>query len=407
MSRASDRASKEQPQRVRLAIVSTHPIQYYAPVFRALAQSSGINVKVFYTWSQAAEGPVFDPGFGKRFTWDVPLLDGYEFAFVPNVAKHPGVGRFDGIRNPALISMIEEWGADAVLIYGWNLYSHLSALRHFKGRIPVLFRGDSTLIDRQPALRRKLRKMYLSWVYSHIDWAIAVGQNNRAYYRWAGVAGERVAFAPHSVDTVRFGDPDGEHAQLAARWRLEMAIPRDSVVFVFAAKFIAKKDPTLLLDAFLELRSAAHLILVGDGELESSLRDRADGNSTVHFLPFQNQYTMPAVYRLGDVYVLPSCGPGETWGLAMNEAMASGRPVIASTRVGGATDLIEEGVTGWQFEAASRADLIRALRRALASGREGLQTMGEQAQKLSANWSTAAAADAIAATVARACGAPQ
>jgi glycosyltransferase involved in cell wall biosynthesis len=385
-------------RRIRLAIVSTHPIQYYAPVFRALARSERVAPRVFYTWSQTSAGPVFDREFGKRFSWDIPLLEGYEHVFVPNVAKRPGSSHFSGIDNPELNSRISQWGAEAVLIYGWKLRSHLSAMRHFKGRIPVLFRGDSTLLDPQSPWRKGVRRLHLRWVYSHVDLAIAVGQNSRDYFLWSGLHPDRVAFAPHCIDTVRFGDAQGEYAARAATWREELGIGADAVTFVFAAKLIPKKDPMLLLDAFLGLRSDAHLVLCGDGELESGLRARAKGHDNVHFLPFQNQTAMPAVYRLGDVFVLSSRGPGETWGLSLNEAMASGRTVIASSRAGGARDLVREGITGWTFAAEDRSDLERALRAALACGAAGLRRMGATCDTLvQSRWSTDASATAIAA----------
>lgn len=391
--------------RVKLAIISTHPIQYYAPVFRELARSADLTPRVFFTWSQTASGAVFDPGFGTSFEWDVPLRDGYDHVFVPNAAADPKPSHFRGIRNPSLIREITGWGADAVLIYGWNLHSHLRAMRHFKGRIPVLFRGDSTLLDSSGRIRRFARAVCLRWVYSHVDVVISVGQNNRDYYLWSGVPPEHIAFAPHSVDTERFLDPRGGHEERAHRWREELGIPREAPAIVYAAKFLAKKDPMLLLDAFISLRPEAHLILVGSGELESALRARACDLPNIHFLPFQNQGDMPAVYRVGDIYALPSRGPGETWGLALNEAMASGRAVIAGSRVGGARDLIEPGVTGWVFESANREDLARILRDALSLGREGLRRMGAEARSRSAAWSTEAAAASIASAVISACSA--
>jgi glycosyltransferase involved in cell wall biosynthesis len=384
-------------RRIRLAIVSTHPIQYYAPVFRALARSEAVMPRVFYTWSQTSAGPVFDREFGKRFSWDIPLLEGYEHVFVPNVAKRPGSNHFSGIDNPELIARISQWEADAVLIYGWNLRSHLGAIRYFKGRIPVLFRGDSTLLDPQSPWRKRVRRLYLRWVYSHVDIAIAVGQNSRDYFIWSGLSPERVAFAPHCIDTIRFGDAEGKHAALALRWREELGIRAGAVTFVFAAKLIPKKDPELLLDAFLALRSNAHLVLCGDGELGAALRARAAGHDNVHFLPFQNQTTMPAVYRLGDVFVLPSRGPGETWGLSLNEAMASARTVIASSRAGGARDLVRESVTGWTFASGDQRDLERALSAALACGAAGLRNMGKTCNSLIRSlWSTETSAEAIA-----------
>jgi glycosyltransferase involved in cell wall biosynthesis len=70
---------------------------------------------------------------------------------------------------------------------------------------------------------------------------------------------------------------------------------------------------------------------------------------------------MPIVYRLADVFVLPSKGPGETWGLAVNEAMASGRPVIVSNKCGSASELIEEGINGYKFEAGNESSLLQSL----------------------------------------------
>jgi glycosyltransferase involved in cell wall biosynthesis len=382
------------PQR-RLAIVSTHPIQYYSPVFRALAASDQIELRVFYTWSQAAADGLFDSGFGTEVKWDIPLLDGYQHQFVRNIAKRPGPDHFGGLNTPTLAQEIEAWRADAVLIYTWNSHSHLQALRYFKGRLPVLFRGDSTLIDRRVWWRALLRRLFLTWVYSHVDVAIAVGTHNRSYFAWCGLPLHRIAFAPHSVDTARFAADSARHENLAAQWRQELGIDPEAIVILFAGKLQQKKNPNLLLDTFSQLRNESHLVFVGNGELELELMARAEGIKNVHFMPFQNQSVMPAVYRLGDVFVLPSQGPEETWGLALNEAMASGRAVIASTKVGGACDLIETGRDGWIFESGDRNALEDILRRAVEGGRSVLRAMGSAAQARSVHWSTEESARGI------------
>jgi glycosyltransferase involved in cell wall biosynthesis len=82
-------------------------------------------------------------------------------------------------------------------------------------------------------------------------------------------------------------------------------------------------------------------------------------------LPFQNQSRMPIVYRLGDVFVLPSLY-GETWGLAVNEALASNRPVLASNRVGCAADVITPEC-GFVFDPYDAMALTRALDEVVAS----------------------------------------
>jgi glycosyltransferase involved in cell wall biosynthesis len=94
------------------------------------------------------------------------------------------------------------------------------------------------------------------------------------------------------------------------------------------------------------------------------------------------------VYRLGDVFVLPSQGPEETWGLALNEAMASGRPVIASTKVGGARDLVISNENGWTFDSGDLGGLRNVLLLAVEHGRARLHAMGKFAQQQSVHFST-------------------
>lgn len=349
---------------------------------------------------------MFDPGFKTDVAWDLPLLDGYPYQFVQNIARHPGTHHFAGLHTPTLVREIGAWDPDAVLIYTWNSRSHLQAMRHFKGRVPVLFRGDSTLLDQRAWWRSVLRKIFLTWVYSHVDIAIAVGSNNHEYFEWCGIPPRRIAFAPHSVDTLRFAGDSTLHEARAAKWREMLGIAPEAVVFLFAGKLQSKKNPMLLLEAFNALNDASHLVFVGSGEMEAALKEQAAAHSNVHFMPFQNQSLMPAVYRLGDVYVLPSQGPEETWGLALNEAMASGRAVIASSKVGGARDLIQADAVGWVFESRDQSALLAALRRAAALGRTGLHELGRAAQLHGERWSTQESARLIAKAVIASCRPP-
>jgi glycosyltransferase involved in cell wall biosynthesis len=375
---------------VRLAIVSTHPIQYYAPIFQALTLSASLQTRVFYTWSQTAAAGVPDRDFGQVINWDIPLLEGYESQFVPNIARQPGTHHFGGIHNPQLNSAIEHWGADALLIFGWNSRTNLRALRHFKGKIPVFFRGDSTLLNRSTALRTLARRALLRWIYKHVDVAIAVGANNRDYYRWCGIPDDRIAFAPHAIDTARFGDSGGLHRAKALQWRQELGIAPSARVALYAGKLMPVKNPLLLLEAFIASGSSGHLVYVGNGALESELRRRSAGRQDVHFLPFQNQLAMPAVYRLGDLFVLPSLS--ETWGLSLNEAMACGRALIASSQVGGARDLVTPGTNGWVFESGNGTALTQVLRQGLTCDDRELQAMGEVSRREVSRWSTDEAA---------------
>ena len=351
--------------RTRLAVIATHPIQYYAPLFRLLAARERLDVHVFYGWEGAVRG-AHDPGFRQVIQWDIPLLDGYPYSLVPNESIDPGTHHFFGLRNRELVPMVQAWRPDAILIFGWNYQSHLAALRAFHGHVPIFFRGDSTIIDETPGPKRLLRRLWLSWVYRHVDVALYVGSNNKEYFLKHGLAESQLTWAPHSVENERFADDDGRYVGEAREWRRRLGITDDARVVLFAGKLEPKKAPDLLLEAFLQCCSMnknqpTHLVFVGSGPLEEALRARAVGQSNVHFLGFANQSRMPVVYRLGDVFALPSRGPGETWGLAINEAMACARPVIATDRVGCAPDLVAEGKSGLVVPAGDAHALARAL----------------------------------------------
>lgn len=325
----------------RLAIVTTHPIQYNAPWFKLLSQRRRIAVKVFYTWSQTEHGPKYEPVFQKMVEWDVPLLEGYDYTFVENVAAEPGAHHFKGINNPALNKSIENWKPDAILVIGWAYRSHLACLRYFKGKLPVLFRGDSTLLDETKGFKTVLRRIFLTWVYRHIDKALYVGANNKAYFKAHRVKESSLVPAYHAVDNDRFSKLSEKQKAEVAKFRRDLGIAESDFVLLFAGKFEKKKNPSFLLQLARRIPDRQFaFVLTGNGPLEDELKASAAQDSRIKFLPFQNQSLMPAVYALGSVFILPSHGPGETWGLAANEAMALGLPVVLSDKTGGAVDLV-------------------------------------------------------------------
>ncbi|MCC5929263.1 MAG: glycosyltransferase family 4 protein [Cyclobacteriaceae bacterium] len=343
----------------KLVIISTHPIQYNAPLFRKIAESGNIELKVFYTWSQAKE-KVEDKGFKRSISWDIPLLEGYDYEFVENVAKKPDNKKFYGIDNPDLIPKIKTFNPDAILVFGWNHKSHLQVMRHFKGKIPIWFRGDSTLLDydyktikelqassfQLPAIKSyllfKARTLFLRFIYRYVDKAFYVGTHNKAYFLHHGLKAEQLVYAPHAVDNDRFADnEERQYEAMAKKWRRELGYSDDDFVVLYAGKFEPVKNLEILITAFNQIKQQdikkLHLLLLGNGILEDRLREMSQENDLIKFLPFQNQSQMPVVYRLANVFCLPS--KSETWGLALNEAMACGIPVIYSNKCGAGIDL--------------------------------------------------------------------
>ena len=366
----------------KLAIITTHPIQYYAPVFKLLHERGKVSIMVYYTWGEKSKVK-YDPGFGATIDWDIPLTDGYPFTWVENTSGDPGTHHYRGIITPNLIDEITQWQPDAILVFGWAWQSHLRCIRHFKGRLPVYFRGDSTLLDETGGIKGIIKSFFLKWVYKDINHAFYTGRNNKAYFKKYGLKDEQLSFAPHAVDNDRFAEDKKEEAAVL---RKQLQVGDDDILVLFAGKFENKKSPGLLLDAFSILdRPHVHLLFAGNGPLGVELKLKAKGSKNIHFLDFQNQSRMPLIYQACDLFCLPSNGPGETWGLAVNEAMACSKAVLVSDKAGCAIDLVKTGYNGDIFESGNKESLTSSLNQLVQSNSK-LAEMGENAAAQIKGW---------------------
>jgi glycosyltransferase involved in cell wall biosynthesis len=384
----------------RLAIVLSHPVQYYSPWFRWLRARTALEFKVFYLWEFGVTARR-DPQFEATFQWDVDLLGGYDSEFVPNRARDPGTHHFRGLDNPTLTGRLAAWQPEAVLLFGYNWLSHLRvvwwARRH---HVPLLFRGDSHLLGR-PALPL-VRRLLLKLLYRQFAAVTYVGAANRDYFRTLGVPDSKLFFAPHSVNAEHFNPDDPAAQAVANRLRGELGLAGRRVV-LFAGKFTAAKQPVELLQAFLQVATPDDaLVFVGDGAEKARLTALAAAHPAAHvrFLPFANQSAMPACYLLADVFALPSRGGYETWGLAVNEAMHLGVLCLVSDIVGCQRDLVCPGETGWVFPADDHAALAATLQAALRSSSEEKRRLGRNALTTIARYTYQQTSDGLLAALA-------
>jgi glycosyltransferase involved in cell wall biosynthesis len=379
----------------KLAIITTHPIQYNAPLFRLLHERNRIAVKVFYTWGQSKE-QVYDAKFGLQRSWDIPLLDGYEHEFVKNISIRPDSNHFWGVVNPGLIAQLRRENYDAILVYRWSLYSHFRILQSFGGRQKLFFRGDSHLQSKQTGLKEQLKKWVLQVVYRKVDKAFYVGQNNKDYYLHVGLGNHQLAYAAHAIDNDRFAAHAAIWETKALDERAALGIPHNAIVFLYAGKFYALKKLDLLIRSFQELTGDQYrLLLVGNGEQETLLKELAKMDERILFQPFRNQSDMPCLYRMGDVFVLPS--QSETWGLGVNEAMACSRAGIVSDACGCASELIVKGKTGFVFQTENADDLLEQMKK--FTSKTDCKEMGSNALKRIQQFSLENVASAIEAAV--------
>jgi glycosyltransferase involved in cell wall biosynthesis len=348
----------------KLAVVASHPIQYQAPWFRALARLTDLTV--FFCHNQnAADHARAD--FGVPFEWDIPLLEGYHYRWLNNVATQPDVSTFRGCDTPEVASVLARGHFDACVVSGWYLKSYLQAIRACRRTgIPVLLRGDSQLATRRSALVRAVKYFSYRWLLQRADGHLYVGQANRDYLRHYGVPEAKLFFVPHFVDNVFFarGASEARETGATAELRRSTGAGPCSTLFVFVGKLVEKKRPRDFLRALvIARRQGADIrgLVVGSGPLDHDLQAFARHHELpVSFAGFRNQTEMPRYLAAADALVLPS-DAGETWGLVVNEAMACGLPAVVSRAAGCARDLIDQRKTGYAFDVGAIDQLSDAM----------------------------------------------
>ena len=374
--------------RLRVGFMVSHPIQYYAPIFRELAHRCELTV--FFAHRQNADAQS-RAGYGVAFDWDIDLLSGYESHFLRNVARSPSTQTFSGCNTPEIADRIASGGFDAFVVPGWSLRSYWQAVQACRrAQVPIMVRGDSQLAGERGGVMRSIKGVVFPHLLKRFDACLYVGQRNRAYLEHYGVPPNRLFFSPHCVDNDAF-----RKASAAARDEAPGG-PRGSRRRVlFVGRLVESKRPMDLVRAAARLaarRQPVELIIGGAGDLQGQMQKVARAHGVdVEFLGFVNQSRLPAVYASADVLVLPSMAV-ETWGLVVNEAMACGLPAVVSEAVGCGPDLIQPGVTGAVAPLGDVDALADAIASVLAFDRAAtVQALGERM----ALYSPARAADGI------------
>jgi glycosyltransferase involved in cell wall biosynthesis len=333
--------------RLRLAVVVSHPIQYFAPLFQRLAQRSDLDVTVYYCSRRGLETSL-DPGFGVDVKWDIPLIEGYCSVFLADRAFRPT--GFWSVTNPAIVPRIIRGRYDVLIVHGYaTATAWLATVAAKFVRTKVLMRAESQLLNRKSLLRRVARRVVLTPYFALLDGALFLGKENERFYQEYGMPKRKLTHVPYTVDNEFFG----RHRALRTNTRLlrdRWGIPANTPVIVCCAKLIAKKQPLHLLEAFAHVRSRypSYLLFVGDGELRPQILERARSlgiHESVRVTGFLNQSEISDAYAVADLFVLPSAI--EPWGLVINEAMNFALPIVTTDCVGAAADLVQEGKNGF------------------------------------------------------------
>jgi glycosyltransferase involved in cell wall biosynthesis len=373
----------------KLAILNSHPIQYFAPLYRRFAQENRIDLTVYFCSRQGVE-PYMDSGFGETVQWGSNLLEGYTYKFLPNIRQSGRVAGFFSLVNPGIIDELRQGQFDALLIHGHNLATNQMAIvaaRLFG--IPLLMRSDTHLLLQRSPLKKLLRRPIMSLFYRNCAVCLAIGTRNADFYRYHGVPNKRIALIPYAVNNDYFIAKVVEHQAERQAIRSELGLAASTAIILYASKLVPGKNPMHLLKAYQRLQIEgvdSALVFVGSGSELSTLQSYIANNDVggVHFIGFQNQSELPKFYAVADVFVLPASN--EAWGLVINEVMCAGLPVVVTDEVGAVPDLVRDGENGFVFRVGDIDTLAKHLK-TLCTDTNMRKHMGEASLRIIRNWS--------------------
>ena len=364
-----------------LIILTTHPIQYQVPIWKALAAEGRVPFEVWYLTRHGVK-PSHDVEFAETFAWDIDTLSGYRHRFLDAGATPAEFWRCR--LPPDMSARLGAVGARALWIQGWQVLAYWQAAAAARAAgCEVWLRGESNDLAAVPLWKRAAKRALLGWLFRRVDRFLYIGSANKRLYRSFGVPEQKLYRAPYAVDNERFARQAAQFAPKRLELRRAWGIPDDAFCVLFCGKLIAKKRPQDLVAAAKASRASGraanvHLLFVGSGELGDSLRascrcvfDAAGGHSSAaapcssskppaSFAGFLNQSEISRAYVAADCLVLPS-DTGETWGLVVNEALASGLPCLVSAACGCAEDLVTADCTFPPGDVEAIADRISRL----------------------------------------------
>ncbi len=330
----------------RLAIVASHPIQHFVPLYAALAATPDIELKVFFV-SRIGLERYFDDEMLTEITWKMDLLAGYDHEFLPGAEAIKTID-FKSIDSLGLGAALDRFDPQAVMVYGYaqRIAHRAMGWARRRGR-SVLMISDSELLRTRGGLVARVKAALIPLIYRRVDAFLSVGDRNEDYYRHYGVPQDRIFRSPFTIDETGFKAAAARRDEARAALRAELGLASDAVIALFVGKLSERKRPGDLLEAVARLKAQGvdvHAVFAGNGALAESLAaDAKRIDAPAHFLGFINVDRLPSLYVAADMLVHPSMADPHP--LVCSESACVGLPVILSDRIGaeGPTDIARAG----------------------------------------------------------------
>ena len=325
----------------KLAIVTTHPIQYQSPLFKKISYLNEFQVDVYFASKQGLRSKYIDKEFKRKINWNIDLTSGYKYFF--SKENNNDINNFLlSFKN--LKENLFKKKYDAILLLGWNNILYLKSF--ILARIyntPIILRVETNSKNKINFFKKIIKNLILSFFFKYIDYFLYIGKSNREFFLELGVDKKKLFAAPYSVDNSFFANKKDLKNTVNKRFKKK--------IILFVGKFISRKNGKEFLNlAFLFKNFNEYkFVMIGEGNKKKSYFAYIKKNKleNVKILGFKNQKELRKIYREAFLLIVPS--KYETWGLVINEAMASDLPVICTSNCSGSRDLIKNGSNGFIY----------------------------------------------------------
>lgn len=368
-------------KKIRIAIL----FQRFGPYHHARLNAAG---QVFSVWGIEA------CGMEDTYAWD-KVEGAAAFTRVTLTDRDTGDRQWKLELHRKMWSALDDIKPDVVVIPGWSFADALSALLWCaKTNTPSVVMSESTVWDEPRVawkewIKRRLVKLNsagLAGGTPHTDYLVQLGLERAKVFPGYDVVDNE--YFSRNADAARGQGPIV---------RRQQKLPEK--YFLASARFVEKKNLFRLIQAYGRYRDLAgkveagkpkpeiwDLVLLGDGPLKSELNNLISESglaACVHRPGFKQYHELPLYFGLAGAFVHPSTT--EQWGLVVNEAMASGLPVLVSNRCGCAANLVAEGVNGFTFAPENVEQLTQLLLK-ISAPNFPLATFGNESRRIVSQW---------------------
>ena len=380
----------------KLAILAPHVVQYHAPLYREVAATGKVDLTVLYCAKYGLE-PVYDPTMSAMIEWDVPLLQGYKYEFVPNLSRSPHTLLLGRV-NPGIIRRLLHDRYDALLLQGYfYLTSWLALVAAKVAQTRIIFRGEGTLRSSERSAGGLLTQVVIKIFIRAADAVLYSCTGNRIWFEYLGTDPNRLSLVPCSVDNDFFRAQHDLVVEGGESPKKQLGLDKDVLYVISAARMHPRKRLLDLVEAVSVLQRMGFpvgLLLLGDGPERKRIEMRIQelGLTNVHLAGFVNMSRISAYYAAADVFALASeYDPSPK---SLSEALNFSLPVVCSDIIGTAEDLVVEGENGFLFPVGN-VDVLADCLRLILTDPERRLAMGHKSRAISDQWSMKAAAESV------------